>query len=165
MLARAGDKYHRVKFTLEGDRNRKAWVYAEVHSTTGDFRYLLVVSKDGSRVVSVVDRRPPPMSVEDRTSRVTSLLQDAGWGFYADNEVDVRQQSGVLGEYWLKVKCIRCDETPERCVEDGMATHVPGWRTTAGPSKGLKPLDELERMVQPIAKEKAGGRKGFLGLW
>lgn len=152
-----------MKFNLEGERNRKAWVYAEVNSATGDYRYLLVVAKDGSRVVSVVDRRPPPMSEEDRVSRVTSLLQDAGWAFYADTEIDAKEQSRVLGDYWLKVKCVRCDEAPDRCVEAGISGHWSGWKTSAGLQPGIKRLDDLEKMVQPLGKDKGGAKKGFFG--
>lgn len=136
-------------------------MYGEVGSSTGDFRYLLVVAKDGSRVVSVIDRRPPPLSQEDRVSRVTTLLQDAageGWAFYADNDVDARAQAAVLGEYWLKVKCVRCDETAERCVEAGVVT-TPAWKTGSALVKGVKSLDELEKLVQPLAQAKEGGGK------
>lgn len=170
-------RYHRVKFTLEGDRNRKASVFAEVAESTGEFRYLIVVAKDGSRVFSIIDRRPPVMNMDDRQARVSTLLQDAGWTFYADNDVDVQQQSSVLGDYWLKVRCIRCDQNPSRCEEVGMVGNTPSWLTfpvgsgatligstlakigvgnayIGGPSKGVKELVELEDMVRPLAMDK-----------
>lgn len=157
-------RYHRVKFNLEGERGKKAWVYAEVEEGSHDFRYVLVVSKDGSRVVSVVDRRPPRMTKEDRMSRVTSLIQDAGWAFYTDNDIDEKEQSKVLADYWLKVKCVRCDAQPGRCEGDGVTT-TPAWKTSSGVQKGLRDLAELERMVQPLQREKDGkGKKGWFSF-
>ena len=112
-----GEPYHRVKFSLEGDRaGRKATVWAEVSSATGDFRYLIVGTRDGGKVISIVDRRPPLMTREERQARVSSLLQDAGWAFFADNEVDVREQGGALGDYWLKCKVVT---EAERVAEKG----------------------------------------------
>jgi hypothetical protein len=143
-----------VKFTLEGERGKKAIVYAEVKAQTYDFRYLLVVARDGSRVISIIDHRPPEMSVEDRMSRVTSLLQDAKWTFYADNDLDAREQAKALGDYWLKVRCVRCDEAPQRCDADGVITK-PGWKTDAGFVKGVKGLEELEVMVRDVATGKS----------
>jgi hypothetical protein len=152
-----------VKFNLEGERNRKAWVYAEVHSSTSDFRYLLVVAKDGSRVVSVTDRRPPQMSREERLSRATSLIQDAGWTLFVDNDVDLGAQQRVLGDYWLKVKCVRCQDNQERCTEAGVpAGSCPAWQTGSGSgaplTKGVQTLDSLEKMVLPLVRPK---EKGF----
>lgn len=152
-----GESYHRVKFNLEGERGRKAAVYAEVKEGSYDFRYLILVAKDGSKVISVIDHRPPPMSVSDRQSRVTSLIQDAGWVYYSDNEVDTAAQRDVLADYWLKVKCVRCDENPARCEEAGV-TSKPVWGT-GGKSFTKGPLDlaGLERLVQPLVKEKKKG--------
>jgi hypothetical protein len=157
-----GEGFHRVKFNLEGERGRKAWVYAEVKAGTYDFRYLIVVSKDGQKVISITDHRPPPLSLADRQSRVTSLLQDANWAFYADNEVDVAQQREVLGDYWLKVKCVRCDENPAKCDEAGVLSK-PSWETNAGFQKGPLDLASLEKMVQPLARGE-GKKKGWFGL-
>jgi hypothetical protein len=158
-------RYHRVKFNLEGERGKKAWVFAEVSSQTSEFRYLIVVSKDGGRVVTVVDRRPPALSTEERQSRITSLIQQhgEGWAFFADNEIDVREQSRALGEYWAKVRCVRCDEAPLRCAEAGVEG-TPAWRAEKGAVvKGLKNLAELEKMVQPLAREAEGkNKKGWL---
>lgn len=146
-------RYHRILFNLEGDRGKKAVVYAEVKANTYDFRYLIVVARDGSRVISVVDNRPSEMTLEDRQSRVSSLLQDAKWTFYADNDLDAREQAKVLGDYWLKVKCVRCDEAPQRCDADGV-TSKPSWKTDSGLAKGVKNLDELEVMVRDLAAGK-----------
>jgi hypothetical protein len=159
-----GEPYHRVKFTLEGDRGRKAGVWAEVASSTGEFRYLIVANRDLSKVISIVDRRPPLMTREERQARVTSLVQDAGWAFFADNEVDAREQARALGDYWLKVKVVT---DADRVVERGVVGCA--WVTEQGEVvKGLKDLAELERMVQRLARKKgaAGGLWASLeGLW
>lgn len=162
-------RYHRVKFSLEGERGRKATVFAEVASGTGEFRYLLVVSRDfaaGGKVISIVDRRPPRMTREERQARVSSLLQDAGWAFVADNEVDAREQARVLGDYWLKVKAVT---DAERVAASGVAGAA--WLAPSGEpvGKGVKDLAELERMTQRLARDAlraargSGGVLGFLG--
>lgn len=171
---------------MEGDRSRKASVFAEVSESTGEFRYLIVVAKDGSRVFSIIDRRPPLMSLEDRQARVSTFLQDSAWTFYADNDVDVQQQSSVLGDYWLKVKCIRCDQNPSRCEEVGMLGNTPSWLTfpvgsgatligsalakigvgnayIGGPVKGVKELAELEDMIRPLAADKEAKEAELVG--
>jgi len=167
--ALTGEKLHRVKFNLEGERGRKAWVYAEVASGTGDFRYLIVVSKDGSRVVSVVDRRPPLMTRDERAARVSTLLAGAAWAFYSDNDFDAREQARALGDYWLKVPHVRCDADggAARCADAGVgAGGAPAWRLGAAPgaplSKGVKTLDDLERLVLPLANPPK--KSGLLGL-
>jgi hypothetical protein len=147
-------EYHRVKFNLEGERGRKAAVWAEVRQGTYDFRYLIVLLKDKSRVWSVIDNRRPDLTVEERQARLTTLIQDAGWQFYADGETDVYEQSRELGDYWLKVKCIRCDQDPTRCDEAGI-TAKPAWKTHSGAViKGAKSLKELEGMSKDLAKQK-----------
>ena len=157
-----GEAFHRVKFTLEGDRGgRKAGVWAEVASATGEFRYLIVASRDLGKVISIVDRRPPLMTREERQARVTSLVQDAGWSFLADNEVDVREQARALGDYWLKVKVVT---DAERVGEKGVVGCA--WVTETGEVvKGLKDLAELERMVQRLARKKGGGGWSLASLW
>ena len=151
-----GEPYHRVKFSLEGERARKATVWAETSTATGDFRYLIVATRDGGKVISIVDRRPPLLTREERQARVSSLLQDAGWAFFADNEVDVREQAAALGDYWLKVKVVG---ERERLAEKGVVGCA--WLTEKGELlKGVKELAELEKEVQRLA---GGGKKGLLG--
>ncbi len=146
-----------MKFSLEGDRNRKATVYAEVAPGTGEFRYLIIVTRDGSKVISIVDRRPAAMTKEERQARVTTLLQDAGWVFFADNEVDTKEQARALGDYWLKVKAVG---DAERAAEAGV--QGAAWRTERGELlKGIKDLAELERATLRLVKEKREGR----GVW
>ena len=160
-----GDPYHRVKFTLEGERNKKAWVFAEVAASTYDFRYLLVVAKDGSRTVSIIDRRPMPLTTEERQSRITTLLQESDYTFYTDNDIDYKEQSKYLNNYWLKVKCIRCDEQPLRCEEAGITT-TPVWKiNNQQQSKGIKNLEELEKLVIPLQREKDGKNKKGWFSW
>ena len=151
--------YHRVKFSLEGERNRKATVYAEVATGTGEYRYLIVISRDGTKVISIVDRRPAEMTKEERQARVTTLMQDAGWTFIADNEVDFREQARALGDYWLKVKSSGDEERAAAAGVQGAA-----WRTETGELiKGTKELVELEKMTQRLARGK-GEPTGFSAL-
>lgn len=154
------DKYHRIRFSLEGERGQKARVWAEVRSGTYDYRYLIVLMNDNSRVWSVVDNRRPEPTEEERQARVTTLLQDAGWAFYADSELDVKEQAAALGDYWLKVKHVRCHEDPTRCEEAG-ATVKPSWSTAAGFNKGVKDLHELEIMTKPLRKAAEGKTSGW----
>lgn len=162
-----GEKYHRVKFTLEGQRGHspvKAWVFAEVAASTHEFRYLIVATKDGQRIISIIDRRPPLMTEEERLGRVTGLIQDAGWHYYADTDADVRDQANILGDFWLKVKCIRCDQEPEKCTANGVPITVgslPVWKTTTL-VKGAKRLEELEKMVIPLANP---NKKSWYNFW
>jgi hypothetical protein len=135
---------------LEGERGRKATVWAEVRKGTHDLRYLIVMAKDRTRVWSVLDSRRPEPTREERLARLTSALQDAKWAFFADNDVDVRAQADKLGEYWLKVKCVRCDESPAACEEAGVSSR-PAWRTHKGEVlKGVKGLKELEAAAGPL---------------
>jgi len=138
---------------LEGERSKKATVWAEMCSSTGEFRYLIVVTRDGSKVISIVDRRPPELSREERQARVSSLLQDAGWAFMYDSDVDGSEQGLALGDYWLKVKTVR---DPERMAAAGVIGC--GWVTETGEVfKGVKDFDNLEKMVQRLARgEKPG---------
>ena len=153
------NSYHRVKFSLEGERNRKATVYAEVATTTGEYRYLIVVSRDGTKVISIVDRRPAEMNKEERQARVSTLLQDAKWDFIADNEVDLREQARALGDFWLKVKSSGDEERAAAAGVVGAA-----WRTeTRELIKGTKELVELEKMTQRLARGK-GAATGFSAL-
>jgi hypothetical protein len=155
-------RYHRVKFSLEGERNKKALVYAEVSSSTGEFRYLIVQTRDRTKTISIVDRRPPILTLEERQARITTLLQDAGWAFLCDNDVDARQQAKVLGDYWLKVKCIT-DAERVRGVSE-LSGGGCGWVRAGGElvanGKGLKDIGELEAMVLPLAR---GDKPGLLG--
>lgn len=131
--------YKRVRFNLEGERGKKATVWAELRSgSSNDFRYLIVLAKDRSRVWSVVDHRPPERSIHERQASVTTLLQDAGWTFYADNEVDMSEQASQLGDYWLKVKTVRCDLDRDKCEKEGITAAVrPAWTMGLAPSPGL----------------------------
>ena len=145
-----------VKFNLEGERGRKAQVWAEVRKGSYDFRYLVVLAKDRSRVWSVVDLRRPEPTEEERQARVTSALQDAKWAFYVDADVDVKSQAAQLGEYWLKVKCVRCDDNPAACEEAGVASR-PAWKTNKGDViKGVMSVRELEKAAHDeIFKKKS----------
>ena len=134
-------------------------MYAEVSSSTGEFRYLIVVLRDGSKVISITDRRPPVLTTEERQARVSTLLQDAGWVFLCDNEVDARQQGKVLGDYWLKVKAV---VDGARLQGVSALSGSCGWVSSSGEvvagGKGLKELAELESMVVPLAR---GDKPGF----
>ena len=141
---------------MEGERGRKAQVWAEVRKGSYDFRYLVVLAKDRSRVWSVVDLRRPEPTLEERQARVTSALQDTRWTFFADADVDVKAQSAQLGDYWLKVKCVRCDETPGACEEAGVAS-LPAWKTHKGDViKGVMSVRELEGAAKDIIHKKKG---------
>jgi hypothetical protein len=135
-------------------------VYAEVAPGTGEFRYLIIVTRDGSKVISIVDRRPAAMTREERQARVTTLLQDAGWAFLSDNEVDTREQAAALGDYWLKVRAVG---DADRVAAEGVAGAA--WKTDRGELlKGVKDLAELERATLRLAKEKREG-KGWTWPW
>ena len=146
-----------VKFNLEGDRGQKATAWAEVRAGTHDLRYLIVLAKDKTRVWSVVDGRRPEPTTEERLQRLSSALQDAKWVFYADNAVDAREQESVLGEYWMKVKCVRCDDAPALCTDAGVAS-CPAWTTHRKGEilKGVRSSKELEAAAGDLLY----GRKG-----
>lgn len=112
---------------MEGERGQKAVVFAEVREGTYDFRYLIVLNSDMTRVWTVMDHRPEDRTVEDRQAAVTTLLQDGRVTFYADHEVDISEQAAVLGSYWLKVPVVRCEVDAARCDGDGV-TSRPAWR-------------------------------------
>jgi hypothetical protein len=138
-----------------------------VSSSTGEFRYLIVVTRDMSKVISIVDRRPPAMTLEERQARVSSLLQDGGWTFLCDNEVDAKQQARALGDYWLKVKSSTDAERHKAAAALGGAC---GWVGAGGElvagGKGCKELEELEKMVVPLARgDKPGWFSGLAGLF
>lgn len=154
------EKYHRVRFSMEGERGKKARVWAEVRAGTYDFRYLIVLANDQSRVWSVVDHRRPDPTEEERQARVTTLLQDAAWAFYADSELDMREQSAVLGDYWLKVKHVKCYEDAARCDEEHITTK-PGWQAGAAFHKGIQSLRDLELMTKPLRKAAEGKKSGW----
>lgn len=117
------------------------------------------MSRDGSKVISVTDRRPAEMSQSERQARVTTLLQDAGWSFIADNEVDLREQARALGDYWLKVKSTGDADRAQAAGVTGAA-----WLTETGELiKGTKELVELEKMTQRLARGK-GAAKGWGAL-
>ena len=117
-------------------------------SSSGEFRYLIVVTRDGSKVISIVDRRTPELSREERQARVSSLLQDAGWAFMYEAEVDGAEQGLALGDYWLKVKTVK---DPERLAAAGVIGC--GWVSEVGEVfKGVKDFETLERMVQRLAR-------------
>lgn len=123
-------------------------MWAEVCSSSGEFRYLIVMTRDGSKVISIMDRRTPDLSKEERQARVSSLLQDAGWVFMFDNDVDGAEQGHALGDYWLKVKTVR---DPARLASQGVVGC--GWVTETGEVfKGVKDFESLEKMVQRLAR-------------
>ena len=128
--------YRRVRFNLEGDRGRKATVWAELRAgSSDDFRYLLVMSKDRSRVWSVIDRRAVPPSTPERQAAVSSLIAGAGWTFYAADEADAARQAAELGDYALKVKVVRGAEAARAAEEQGVRP-LPAWTTGRSPPLG-----------------------------
>lgn len=163
-------KYHRIKFSLEGERGRKAWVWAEVRHGTYDFRYIIVLNREQSRVWSLVDSRPPERTLDERQGAVTSLLQDGGWRFYADADADIGEQGAVLGDYWLKVRAVRCEKDGKDCEAAGVPSR-PAWAVrrpatwmdmlrgnadgTVQVVKGIKTVAELERMTKDLRKKQA----------
>jgi hypothetical protein len=165
-------KYHRVRFNLEGERGKKAGVWAEVRHGTSDFRYLIVVNKEGTRVWSVIDNRPPERTLEERQSSVTTLLQDSQWKFYTDNEVDIAEQAAQLGDYFLKVRTVRCDRDAKQCEDAGILSR-PAWAIPKPSSflssvmgdgehaemrivKGVKSLKDIEAMTKDLRKKQSG---------
>lgn len=103
------------------------------------------------------------MTKEERQARVTTLLQDAAWVFFSDNEVDVREQAAALGDYWLKVKAVT---DADRVNEAGVVGAA--WRTDKGELlKGVKELAELERATLRLVKEKNQGKglAAYLPSW
>lgn len=151
-----GQAYTRVRFSIEGERGRKGVVWAEVRAGTYDFRYLIVMAKDKSRVWTVTDARRPPPTLEDRRARLSTVLADNGWVFYADGEGDERGQAEEVGsDYWLKVRHVRCDLTPGVCDAAGV-TGRPAWGThRAGEVlKGARSLGELEELTRDVAHKK-----------
>ena len=151
-----------VRFSIEGDRGRKGTVWAEVAKDTYDFRYLVVLAKDKSRVWSVHDNRRAPPSDEERAARLSGVLAAHGWTFFADGEADVKAQAGALGpagtESFSKVKFVRCDLTPDACEAAGVLSR-PAWKPHAGSKeallKGVRGLDELEELTRDITFAKA----------
>lgn len=132
-----GVKYHRVRFNLEGERGKKATVWAETRAgSSSDFRYIIVMNKEQTRVWSLVDHRPAELSLHDRQANVSSLMQDAGWTFFADSEVDALEQAEELGDYWLKVRTVRCDLDKDRCIREGI-TSRPAWGMGAPEGPGI----------------------------
>ena len=152
-----------VRFNIEGERGRKATAWAEVRSGTYDFRYLIVLAKDRSRVWSVLDARRAPPTEDERQARLSGVLAGAGWAFYADSEKDQRQQAAALGEgYFSKVKQIRCDEAPGACEAAGVLTR-PAWTShkTGEVLKGVLALKELEELSKEVAHKK----KAWYQFW
>jgi hypothetical protein len=149
--------YRRVRFNLEGERGRKGTVWAELRAGTSDFRYLIVMSKDHSRVWSVVDHRPPERTLSERQAAVTTLLQDAGWAFWADNEVDMAEQARQLGDYWLKVRTVRCDLDKERCEKE-VVTGTPAWST--GPAASPSVLSRVGGVISEWTGVGGSGSSG-----
>lgn len=146
----------RVRFSIEGERQRKGLVWAEVRQGTYDFRYLIVMARDKSRVWSVLDNRRQPPTLEERRARLTSVLADNGWAYYADGEGDVRSQAEEVGsDYWLKVKHVRCDVSPAACDAAGVLGR-PAWTThKAGEVlKGVRSLRELEELTRDVTHRK-----------
>lgn len=146
-------RFSSVKFNVEGAGGKKGTVWAEVRKGTSTYRYIIVLSRDQSRVWSLVDDRTPEPTEEERRRRVTTLLQDNRWDFFADNDVDVAAQAAVLADSWAKVRCVRCDVTPGACAEAGVVATLPTWgeRTARAPvpaARGVLQLDELEQLAR-----------------
>lgn len=157
-----GVKYHRVRFNLEGERGRKATVWAETRAgSSSDFRYIIVMNKEQTRVWSIVDHRPAELSLHDRQASVSSLMQDAGWTFFADNEGDALEQAEALGDYWLKVRTVRCDLDRDRCVREGI-TSRPAWGMgpAEGPGVFSSAWDLLSNSASSVYKTAFGSGSG-----
>ena len=142
-------------------------MWAEVASSTGEFRYLIVTGRGDSKVISIVDRRPAVLSLVERQARVSTLLQDAGWVFLCDNEVDARMQGKELGDYWLKCKS---SQDGERLRGVGALGGSCGWVTPGGEAvaggRGIKDLAQLESMVLPLARgDKPGWFSGITSFF
>lgn len=144
-----------MRFSVEGERGRKGTAWAEVRQGTYDFRYLIVLAKDRSRVWSVVDNRRAPPSVEERAARLTGVLAQHGWTFYADSDGDVRAQAEAIGpvDYFSKVAVVRCDANAPACEAAGVLSR-PAWKPHAGSKeallKGVRALDELEELTRDV---------------
>lgn len=142
-----------VKFNVEGAGGKKGTVWAEVRKGTSTYRYIIVLSRDHSRVWSLVDERTPEPTEEERRRRVTTLLQDNRWDFFVDNEVDASAQAAVLSDSWAKIRCVRCDATPSACAEAGVLGTLPTWgeraaRAPVPAARGVLQLDELEQLAR-----------------
>lgn len=131
-----------------------------------------MLSRDQSRVWSLVDDRAPEPTVDERRQRITTLLQEHRWDFYADNDVDVGAQAAALDDSWAKIRCVRCDTNPAACVEAGVLGSLPTWseresRVPVPAARGVKDLEDLEQ----FAREHVGKGKtliqrvsGFFGF-
>ena len=162
----------RVKFNVEGAAGKKGTVWAEVRKGTSTYRYIVVLSRDKSRVWSIIDNRSPEPTEEERRRRVTTILQDNRWDYFADNDVDVAAQAAVLSDSWAKVRCVRCDVSPSACAEAGVSMTLPTWgeRAANAPvpaARGVLQLDELEALARShVGKSKSIFQTltGFFGL-
>jgi hypothetical protein len=142
-------------------------VWAEVRKGTGEFRYILVQTRDRVRGWSIIDERKPEPTIPERQARVSSILSEHKWAFFCDNDSDVRAQSAALEEYWDKVVCLRCDRDPARCAAAGV-TSLPAWSDAAATTqpphwRGVKRLEDLEVLSQDLARGKSIWER-FVGL-
>ena len=180
-----GALYHRVRFTLEGDRGgkkRKASVFAEVRHGTYDFRYILVVLKDQSRLWTILDKRPELQSEGERQKTVANLLLEDGWSYYVDGDSEVNAQARHLGEYFYRVPVVRCDVRGDDCDQAGVINRpawakkrVDGrtlWETITFQSlaekqvvKGTMELADLERMTLDLRRRKFEAEVGDAGFF
>ena len=152
-----------VRFNIEGERGRKGTAWAEVRSGTYDFRYLIVLAKDQSRVWSVADARRAPPTEDERQARLTGVLAAAGWKYYVDDEAQVRAQAEPLGAgYFGKVTVVRCEAAPAPCEAAGVLTR-PAWTSHKSGEvlKGVFALRELEELTRDVAHKK----KAWYAFW
>ena len=132
---------------------------------TGDFRYIIVLNRDKSRVWSVLDNRKPEPTLSERQGRLSTILSDYQWAFFADNDIDVKAQRTVFEDYWDKVVCVRCDREPARCADAGV-TSLPAWSDATAklqvPAlRGVKQIEDLET----LAHLEEGRRKSYFSSW
>ena len=151
----SGVEYHRVRFNLEGDRGRKATVWAEVSTGTYEFRYLVVLTKDRTRVWSLIDKRTPPPTLEARKADLSGKLREGGWSFAADAESDVAAQRAELGDFSNGVQWVVCSTSQGGGAPECEAgAPRPAWRAGPGGAtyKGMLTLEGLEAAQREVAK-------------
>ena len=140
---------------------------------TSAFRYIIVLSRDRARVWSLIDNRTPEPDEDERRQRVSTLLHDYRWDFFANNDADVAAQAAVLADSWTKVRCVRCDTEPAACADAGVAGALPTWgerTSTSAPvpaARGVLSLDALEQLGRDhVSKPKTLFQtvSGYFGL-
>lgn len=121
------------------------------------------MARDKSRVWTVIDNRRQPPSTEERQARLSAILAEHNWVFYADGDGDERGQAEALGgEYFSKVKRVRCDLEPAACDAAGVLSR-PAWTTHKSGEvlKGSRSLRDLEEATREVAHTK----KAWYKFW